>query len=75
MTTLTVLIDTQSKRKYKLNVQRIEFQELKDRILRSEGLSALRKANKAATKHGLNRMSLKEIENEIIAERRASARS
>ncbi len=75
MTTLTVLIDTQSKKKYKLNSMRIEFRELRERILRSEGLSALLKANEVAAKHGLSKMTRKEIEEEIAAARRASARS
>jgi len=75
MTTLTVLIDTESKRKYKLNKERIGFEELKEQILRSEGLNALEMTTEIAAKHGLHKMTLKEIETEITGARNAKGRS
>jgi hypothetical protein len=75
MTTLTVLIDNKSKRKYKLTNEKIEFQELRDRILRAEGLQALKTSAKVAMKTGLRKMTLKEIEKEILSARHGQARS
>lgn len=75
MTTLTVTVDAQSKRKYKLNKQRIGFEELRQMILRSEGLQALRRTTNVATKRGLRKMTAREIDLEIHAARRGKNRS
>src|SRR5438270_217578 len=74
MTTLTVLVDPQSKRTYKLNERRIHFDELRRMILKSEGLQALRRTTSAAAWAGLKKMTAKEIGREINAARRGKNR-
>lgn len=75
MTTLTVTVDAQSKRKYKLNKQRIGFEELRQMILRSEGLQALRRTTDIASRRSLKKMTAREIDQEIQAVRRGNNRS
>ena len=75
MTTLTVLVDPQSRRKYKLNKARIGFEELREMILRSEGLQALRRTTNVASKRSLKKMTAREIDLEISAARRGKNRS
>ena len=75
MTTLTVKIDERSRRRYGVREKEITFEELRRRIMRSEGLSALQKANRAARKVGLRTLTPKQIDAEIKAARNGSRRS
>jgi hypothetical protein len=75
MTTLSVKIDKEARQKYNLTEKEITFDVLKERIIRAEGLSALRKATRVAQRVGLKRMSTKEIEKEIKATRNGKGRS
>ena len=75
MTTLTVLVDNQSKRKYKFTKQKIKFQELREQILRAEGLQLLKRTVEVAARTGLRKMTTKEIDREIRAARRGQRRS
>lgn len=69
MTTLTVEVDKDSRRRYKLHARRIEFEELRRRIIAAEGLQFLRAANRAAGQAGLAGMTRREIDKEINAAR------
>jgi hypothetical protein len=75
MTTLTVKIDERSRRRYGVREKEITFEELRRRIIGSEGLSSLLKANRAARKVGLRTLTLKQIDAEIKAARNGSRRS
>jgi hypothetical protein len=68
-------VDPQSKKTYRLNKQRMRFDELRQRILRSDGLQALRRTTTAASKSGLKKMTAKDIDREISAARRGKNRS
>jgi hypothetical protein len=65
MTTVTVKVDKNSQRKYRLHSKEIEFEELRRRILAAEGLQFLRAANRAAAQVGLTRMTSRDIDGEI----------
>ena len=75
MTTLTVKIDERSRRRYGVREKEITFEELRRRIIRSEGLSSLQKANRAAQRVGLRTLTPKQIDAEIKAARNGSRRS
>ena len=75
MTTLTVTIDERSRRRYGVRGKEITFEELRRRIVGSEGLASLHKAHRAARKAGLRKMTAKEMETEIKAARNGSRRS
>ena len=65
MTTLTVRIDERSRRKYRVSGKQIAFEDLRRRIIGTEGLGFLRAAHRAAAKVGLNTMTRKDVEREI----------
>ena len=75
MTTLTVTIDERSRRRYGVREKEITFEELRRRIVGQEALIALRKANQAARKTGLRKLTRRDIETEIKASRNGSRRS
>jgi hypothetical protein len=75
MTTLTVTIDELSRRRYGVRGKAISFEELRQRIIGNEGFAALRKANAAARKTSLRKLTKKEIEAEIKVTRNGSRRS
>lgn len=74
MTTVTVKVDKDSRRKYRLRAKEIEFEELRRRILAAEGLRFLRAANRAAAQVGLTAMTRKDIEREIKTARNGQRR-
>ncbi len=74
MTTVTIKLDKRSQRKYKLHAGKIEFEELRRRIIAAEGLQFLRAANRAAAHVGLTEMTRKEIGKEIKTARNGSRR-
>lgn len=74
MTTVTVKVDKNSQRKYKLRHKEIEFEELRRRIIAAEGLQFLRAANRAAAQVSLTQMTGRDIEKEIKTAREASRR-
>ena len=75
MTTLNVKIDKQSRQKYKLQENEITFDVLRRRIISAEGLTALKKASRAAKRTSLAKTTTTEIEKEIRAARNAKNRS
>lgn len=74
MTSLTVKLDKNSQRKYRLQGKEIEFEELRRRIIAAEGLQFLRATNRAAAEAGLTRMTNRDIEREIKTARNGSRR-
>ncbi len=70
MTTFTVRVDEKTRRKYNIKEKVLTFSELRRRIIGQAGMEALRQANLAAKKAGLDRMTLDEIDQEIAAARR-----
>lgn len=74
MSTLTVKLDKNSRRRYRLHKKEIEFEELRRRIIAGEGQQFLRAANRAAARAGLTEMTNREIEREIKLARNGSRR-
>lgn len=74
MTTLTVKVDKNSRRKYRLRSKEIEFEELRRRIIAGEGRQFLWAANHAAAHVGLTQMTGRDIDREIQAARNGSRR-
>ncbi len=75
MTTLTVLIDERSRRRYGVREQKISFEDLRLRIISAEASDSLNNTNRAARKARLDRLTKKEIETEIKSARNGSRRS
>jgi len=75
MTTLTVTMDERSRRRYGVRGKVITFEELRQRIIGDEARAALRKANRAARKTDLRKLTKKKIEAEIKAARNGSRRT
>ena len=74
MTTLTVKVDKNSQRKYRLRSKEIEFEELRRRIIAAEGQQLLLATNRAAARIGLTAMTSREIDRAIKAARNGSRR-
>jgi hypothetical protein len=69
MTTMRLAIDESTKRKYNLQGGEISFDELRLRILGQDSIKRLRKLHRIAKDTGLNKMTMKEINQEIKAYR------
>ncbi len=74
MTTLTVKVNKDLQRKYRLRNKEIEFEELRRRIIAAEGTQFLRAANRAAARVGLAQLTGRDIDREVRAARNGSRR-